>query len=69
MYRTYDRTQKFENEYDKLIGLGPIARVNITATPVPVLLALNEEKEADEMTASILNLFHLEMITLEWETW
>ena len=44
MYRTYDKSQKFEAEYEKLMAKRPCIRFMITATPVPALLALAEEE-------------------------
>jgi hypothetical protein len=44
MYRTEDRTQKMEQAYDLLMAMDPCLSVLITATPVPVLLVLKEQK-------------------------
>ena len=45
MFRTYDKSQAFESEFDKLLGMRPCVRFYITATPVPVLLALQEDED------------------------
>ena len=49
MYRTGNRSQKFETSYDAFMSKRPIIRLFITATPVPALLALDEEAEVDEI--------------------
>jgi len=49
MFRTFDHSQKTETAFDKFIALRPEIRLLITATPVPALLALREEKEAGEI--------------------
>jgi hypothetical protein len=43
MYRTPDRIQKGEEAYDKLMEMGPIFVVQISATVIPLLLILREE--------------------------
>ena len=50
MYRTADRSQKFELEYEELVNnkndsMRPCLRNFITATSVPVFLALGEEED------------------------
>ena len=50
MFRTFDRSQKFESEYEELVNnknvsMRPCLRNFITATPVPVFLALGEEED------------------------
>lgn len=49
MYRTGDRTQKFESQYEMLMAKRPCIRFFITATPVPALIALNEEEEVEDI--------------------
>ena len=38
VYRTPDRSQKFEIAHDELIGLGPLFQFKVSATPLPVCL-------------------------------
>ena len=50
MYRTYDKSQQFEKQYEIFVNnenkkMRPCVRFFITATPVPVLIALQEEKD------------------------
>ena len=49
MYRTFDHSQAFEEAYDAFMLMRPCMRFFITATPVPVLLALTEDEEMDEI--------------------
>jgi len=54
MYRTPEKSQKFETQYDIFMNnknkkMRPCIRFLITATPVPALLALGVEVETDDI--------------------
>jgi hypothetical protein len=54
MFRTYNKAQKFEEQYEILLNndnheMRPCMRFFITATPVPVLLALGQEEDVDDI--------------------
>ncbi|KAL3910177.1 MAG: hypothetical protein SGILL_007797, partial [Bacillariaceae sp.] len=49
MFRTHDKSQAFETEFEKFMGKRPSLRFYVTATPVPVLLALLEEEGIEDI--------------------
>jgi hypothetical protein len=53
MYRTPEKTQQFEMQYERLTELGPCLSILITATPVPVLIVLKEIEKRDAQMITI----------------
>ena len=62
MFRTHNHSRKFECAYDEFMALRPCARLYITATPVPLLLVLKEEKEKKK--GEVDELFHMSLKTV-----